>query len=133
MVKTIIESDRVMALAYADAPYTPQQMITPSAIITAQQKYLQPVVGEAMIEALMEDKYIELYEDYVAPALALYVRFIVDGLGAPTAKSMLQRAREMMRRLSDHLEAHAGEYVEYETSRNILKRCSLDGGFIQIH
>ncbi len=133
MIRTIIESDKVMALAYADAPYTPQQMITPSAIITAQQKYLVPVIGNAMIDAIQQDKYIDLFEDYVAPALALYVRYVVDGSGAPTAKTILQRAREMNRRLSRYLEENCVIFPEYESSANILKRCSLDGGFAQIH
>ncbi len=133
MIKTLIEQERVMALAYADAPYTPQQMITPAAIVSAEQKYLAPVVGKAMIAALSEERYIQLYEDYVAPALALYVRYVVDGLGAPTAKGILQRARQMMRRLSDHLEENHSQYPEYESSENILKRCSLNGGFVALH
>lgn len=133
MIKTIIQPDRVLALAYSDAPYTPLQMITPAAIIAAQQKYIQPVVGKEMIEALLEDRYIPLFEDFVAPALALYVRFVVDGPGAPNHKSILQRAREMNRRLSDHLEENKSKYPEYETVNNILKRCTLGGGFVQIH
>lgn len=132
MIRTLIDSERVMALAYADAPYTPQQMITPAAIISAEQKYLAPVVGGAMIGALAEEKYIKLYEDYVAPALALYVRYVVDGQGAPTAKSILQRGRQMMRRLSDHLEENHSQYPEYEPSENILIRCSLDGGIVTL-
>lgn len=122
-----------MALAYSDAPYTPQQMITPSVIAAAQQKYLEPVVGKAMIEAIYEDRYIPLFEDYVAPAIALYVRYLVDGAGAPTAKQVLDRARQMNRRLSDHLEESSSSYPEYESSANILKRCAINGGFIQIH
>ncbi len=132
MIKTLIESDRVLALAYSDAPYTPQQMITPSVVVTAEQRYLKPVIGEALIQALHDDKYIKLYEDYVAPALALYVRYEVDGYGAPTAKTILQRARQMMHRLSDHLDENSSQYVEYDANSNILKRCSLDGGFVQV-
>ncbi len=132
MIKTLIQPDRVLALAYADAPYTPQQMITPSAIVTAQQKYLQPVIGKELIEAMLDDKHIKLFEDYVAPALALFVRYEVDGPGAPNNKSILQRGREMNRRLSDHLEENNSKYPEYETSSNILKRCSINGGFVQV-
>ncbi len=123
----------VLALAYSDAPYTPLQMVTASAIITAQQKYIEPIIGEKMMKALFEERYIELFEDYVAPAIALYVRYVVDGLGSPVRFDVLKRAREMARRMSNHLEENASQYPEYEANANILKRCSLNGGFVQVH
>ncbi|MFR9635798.1 MAG: hypothetical protein SNH55_04380 [Rikenellaceae bacterium] len=133
MIKTLIQPDMVLALAYSDAPYTPLQMVTASAIITAQQKYIEPIIGTKMMNVLLDDKYIELFEGYVAPAIALYVRYVVDGLGSPVRFDVLQRAREMARRMSDHLEGNAPQYPEYKANANILKRCSLNGGFVQVH
>ncbi len=133
MIKILIEPQRVLDIAFADAEYIPPQFVTPSVILTAQQRYLRPVIGEALIKALSEGEYVTLYEDYVAPALAEHVRFLLSTPLDPQRRMIQRRAKSMMRRLSEHLDENAAEYAEYNKSRNILKKCTIHGGIIQIH
>ncbi|MFR9650741.1 MAG: hypothetical protein SNG35_01800 [Rikenellaceae bacterium] len=130
-MRCLIEPQRVIAIAYAGSGYIPQELITQSDIITAQQRYLIPVVGEGLFNALMMGEYTALYDDYVEPALAHFVKIIVDAPASPATKRSLTIARTMMRRLSDYLDDNARSYPEYSGSENILKRVRLDGGFVQ--
>ena len=128
----LIEAQRVIAIAYAGSGYIPQEIITQSDIITAQQRYLRPVVGEKLIEALMQGDYTSLYDNYVEPALAHYVKVVVDAPCSPATNRSLMVARTLMRRLSDHLEESQNQYPEYRSSDNILKKVNLDGGIAQV-
>ncbi len=130
-MKCLIEAQRVIAIAYAGSGYIPEEMITHSDIVTAQQRYLIPVVGEELVDALMMGEYTDLYDDYVEPALAHFVKVVVDAPSSPATKRALMVARSMMRRLSDYLEDNASQYPEYSSSNNILKRVQLNGGFVQ--
>ncbi len=131
-MQCLIEVQRVIEIAYADAGYIPPEIITQSDIVTAQLRYLRPVIGEEMIDALMAGSYSTLYDDYVEPALAHYVRVVVDAPSAPSTPKALVVARTFMRQLSDYLDDNASQYSEYEPSDNILKRVNLDGGFAQV-
>lgn len=42
-------------------------------------------------------------------------------------------ARSALKRLSEYLDRNASFFEEYDPRQNILKRCTRDGGFIQIH
>lgn len=116
------------------------------------------MVGQALLDKVLQGDYAELKSDYIAPAVALYTRYLVQprlnvatsqmGLAVPSgssrkaaessAREELQRAlkiraRTSLRLLSEYLEANAEQYTEYVASENILKRCSCDGGFVQIY
>ena len=41
-------------------------------------------------------------------------------------------AEALLRRAAEHLDAHRTEFPEYDPTENILKRCSTDGGFVQM-
>ena len=41
-------------------------------------------------------------------------------------------ARTLLRRASDYLENHRDEFPEYRPEKNILNRCTTDGGFVQV-
>lgn len=133
MIKTLIDPARVIDLAYSNVEYTPQDMVSVSDIVAAEVRYLLPVIGEALYSALSEGCYPLLLSDYVAPALALFVREVADTPTAPRSKMGLAKARAMMVRLSDFLDANSAEYVEYDPTSNILKRCRLYGTHIQVH
>ncbi len=127
----MIEPQRVIAIAYAGSGYISQELITPSDIVTAQQRYLIPVIGERLFNALMMGEYTALYDDYVEPALAHFVKVVVDAPASPATKRQLTVARTMMRRLSDYLDHNQQSFPEYDPQGNILKRVRLDGGFVQ--
>ncbi len=133
MKRTIITPQQVVDLAYKMAGYTNEMMISPDEIAVAERRYLIPVVGEALYESLLKGEYLELVEGYVAPALALYVREWVSIPSAPRSAEGMRQAREMMRRLSNYLDEMQSSYPEYKSEENALKRCRIDGGFVQIH
>lgn len=127
-----MEPKRVLELAYDGVDFTPDIDITINDIVTATNRYIIPVIGKALYEQLLEGNYPVLMNDYVAPALALYVREVVDAPTAPRSAAGLQRARSMLMRVSDFLDEDSASYPEYEASRNILKRCRINGSNIQI-
>lgn len=119
-------------------------------IYVAECRYLVPVIGRALYNKLLEGEYGELMEGYVAPALAAWVRYIVepflaarcwDGHLPATGASLVEIERVVMqcrkriaealtRRLVRHLDEV--EYVEYNIEDSSLNRCSIDGGIVQI-
>lgn len=157
MTKSIITPTEVVATAFSDGGYVAPEAIAEIDIVAATERWIVPVVGEALLESVAEGKYEELKSQYIAPAVALYTRLLVQprlnvatnqlGLTAPalshkaaerTAREELQRAlkiraRTALRHLSEYLDKNAAQFAEYTPSKNILKRCSCDGGFVQIH
>jgi hypothetical protein len=116
------------------------------------------VVGDALWEALLAGKYPSLVEEYVAPALAMAVRTLIQpalnvrtgqcGLSIAATyrsdsatksatesllRSLVKRRKALFQRLSEHLKTNAAEYVEYDVSRDALQKCSIYGGIVQIH
>ena len=99
----------------------------------------------------------ELKSDYLLPAIAHHTRLLVQPrlncattpMGAtvvgtstqrlPTdpmlrglMRSLRERARHSLKRLSAYMDASAEQIAEYKTKCNVLKRCSCDGGFVQV-
>lgn len=157
MMKILITPSQVLALAFNGGEYLSQSAISEADIIAATARYLQPVVGQELLEALQDEEYEGLLAEYVAPALAFAVRNLVQpsltlrtgdsGVTAPKTDastaaerhalialmhSIKSRMRELIVRLSDHLNSHADSYPEYNPKLNILNRCSIDGGLVQI-
>lgn len=130
MKDILLEPERVIALAFGDSEFITPRMVSPAAIVTAQRRFLIPVVGQKLMDALLDGAYIILNEEYVEPALAEYVRVEMTPLTDPRRRDLLRRAREVMRRLSDHLEGNKSQYAEYESSCNILNKISLHGAVI---
>lgn len=158
-MKTLITSEQVAALAFTaggDGLLDPAA-VAESDIAAAEHRYLVPVVGPALYERLLAGEYAELVTDYLAAPLALWTRVLVqprlevhtgscgavvaDPDGAePVAAEQSQRllhalrgqARTLMLRASDHLDARAEDYPEYDPKQNILKRCRIHGDFVQI-
>ena len=156
-MKTLITPSQVLALAFNGGEYLSQSAISEADIIAATARYLQPVMGQELLEALQDEEYEQLLVQYVAPALAFAVRNLIQpsltlrtgdsGVTAPKTgasavaekhaliemmHSIKSRMRELIARLSDHLNSHADSYPEYNPMSNILNRCSIDGGLVQI-
>jgi hypothetical protein len=76
-MKTIITSARVAQLAFRAPDLLPEDSIPPSTIVAAEERFLRPVLGAALCDALAEGAYPKLLDDYIAPALALYVKALM--------------------------------------------------------
>ena len=156
MMKTLITPEQTLALAFADAEYISPESISEADIVAATARYLQPIMGQPLIDALADGEHITLLEQYVAPALAFSVRLLVQpalclrmgdgGLMAPRSdsgtapnssavealqRSVKKRARQLLLRLSAHLNANVESYPQYNPKLNTLNRCSIDGGIVQ--
>ena len=157
MTKSIITPAEVIALAFSDGGYIPAEAIAEIDITMATERWVAPVVGQALLEKVAEGEYAELKSDYIAPAVAFYTRYLAQprlnaatnqmGLTTPAGsshkaaekaareelrRSLKARAQTALKRLSEYLDANTQLFAEYNPAKNILKRCSFDGGFVQV-
>ena len=157
MKYNIISPAEVVAYAFADGDYLASEAITAMDIDMAIERWVEPVVGEPLLEAVAQGRYGEMKERYLLPAVATATRLMVQPrLNASTSQLGLSTvvggnrksadeslrgehtravkvlARTALRSLSDYLEQHAKQFGEYDSAHNILNRCSCDGGFVQI-
>lgn len=126
----LLDSERVISLAFADSDFVAERMVTPASILSAQSRFIEPIIGRALLLSICEGHYIELLEEYVAPALAEYVRVEITPQSDPHRQALLRRARAMAARLSDHLDENQTLYLEYKPSNNILHKISIHGTII---
>lgn len=154
----LITAEEVIAIAFTDGQYIDAGVIARCDIDAAIERWVVPVVGRALLEAVAEGKYEELREHYLKPVIALYTRQQVQprlnvstsqaGLSVVTTssrkaadeaarcelqRSLKARAKFLRQRLEEYLDEHKAELTEYDEKQNILKRCRCDGGFVQIH
>ena len=156
-MKTLITPHEVAQLTFGNDEYLAAERITEADIIAAEVRYIRPVLGAALHERLLEGAYPEFVVDYLAAPIARYTRLVVqpqldlrtDRGGTTTPKpegaqpageevrrrqrrTLLTEARTLLRRASRYLSDHREEFAEYDPAQDILKRCSIDGGLVQI-
>ncbi len=156
MMKTLITPAQAITLAFTDGGYIAPDTVTEGDIAAAEQRYIAPVTGHALLEKLLDGAYPEFAAEYLAAPAALFTRIVIQprldvcsgnyGTVAPKSsayqpagtealrelrRSLHRQARTLLRRASDHLEAHAAEFPEYDPRANILNRCSADGNLVQ--
>ena len=151
-MKTLITAERVYALAFStEEPYS-ASVITDTDIAEAESRYLMPVVGEELYNVVA--KYSTLKSEYVEPMVAAWVRYIVEphlaarcctcyAEGRVTEavndhtelvlRALRDKAVALTRRLSDHLNSHSADYVEYNPKTNPLNRCFIYGNIVQVY
>lgn len=156
-MKNLITNEQVISLSFGDGEYLSPEAILDSDIAAATSRYILPVVGAELYNALLEGSHNELLDDYVAPALAMAVRTMIQpalnvrtgqlGLQISSSlradsstksamqtlqKSLRLRRQTLLKRLSNHLKNHTSEYPAYNPDCDVLQKCSIDGGYIQI-
>ena len=150
-MKTLITAERAYALAFSTEESYSASAITESDIAEAESRYLIPIVGEELYNAMA--KYSTLKSEYVEPMVAAWVRYIVEphlamrcctcyAEGRVTEavndhtervmRALREKAVALTRRLSDHLNSHSVDYVEYTPKTNPLNRCFIYGNIVQI-
>ena len=154
MTKSIITPAEVIATAFSDGEYVAPEAIAEADIIAATERWVVPVMGKELLGKIAEGEYAELKSNYVAPAVALHTRLLVQprlnaatsqlGLSVPSGthkaaekslryellRTLKTRAQMALRRLSDYLDANAKQFAEYTPSKNILKHCCCSGGIV---
>ena len=77
-MKNLITNEQVISLAFGDGEYLSPEVILDSDIALAEDRYIVPVVGAELHQALLDGSYPTLLDDFVAPALAMAVRTVVQ-------------------------------------------------------
>ncbi len=131
MENQLITAAQVIYYAFQGCDYTPTELVTSAAITSAQQRYLLPILGEELIEALLSGEYQDLLEDHVEPVMALYTRVEMTPVEDQYRKVIVRQARMLARRMSDHLEDNAAQYPEYKSECNVLRKIRLYGATIE--
>ncbi len=156
MNKSLITTRWARQLTFAAGETPEADVLTEGDLLAAVERYLKPVIGPRLIDALAEGRYGELLEGYVALPLALFARVVaqprldartlrvgtavpcgegVEGADAGARRALrralTEEARTLLGYLSDHLEERASMYPEYDAGQNILKRCRIHGNIIQ--
>ena len=137
----------VVEAAFGGGDVIDAAIVTESAVLTAQRRYLRPVFGVSFYGAFLAE--------YVRPALALFVKYLVlpdaavrlGRLGIvrfggeyfePTDGAALKLLRERVRAEAEtsltaaveRLEAAPAEFPEYDPRENIKRRLSVAGGVV---
>ena len=156
-MKNLITNEQVISLAFGDGEYLSPEVVLDSDIVAAAEKYILPVVGEELYEEMVNGSHRSLVDNFVAPALAMAVRTMIQpalnvrtgqtglhissSMRADTStksaaqmlqKSLYARRQVLLKRLSNHLKRHASEFASYNPEKDVLQRCSINGGYVQI-
>lgn len=157
-MNTLITTTQLLRLAFSHGEYQTPDALTEADISAAEQRYLLPVIGAELHEQLLAGDHADFCREYLAAPLALYTRLLLQprldirtgqagttapksSWGEPADIEALRRqrhalrceARTLMRRAVRYLESHRDEFPAYRPDKNILNRCTTDGGFVQIH
>ncbi len=156
-MKTLITPYQVAQQAFGDDEYLAAGRVTEADIAAAEARYIRPVLGAVLHERLLEGAYADFVTNYLAAPIARYARLMVQsqldirtdrgGTTAPRPdgaqpadaaarrhrrRALLTEARTLLRRASRYLAEHREEFPEYDPQCDILNRCSIDGGLVQI-
>lgn len=145
-------SGEVAATAFPGSLDEAGTFVAETTILAAQQKFLKPALN-GLYDSIEQGSYPELLEEYVKPALAYYVRYLMlptisaqvgttgiiqsksstfGSASDKTVAAIRRRTRSdasaLMKRLIEHIES--SDYPEYDPSQNVLNRVSTDSGII---
>ena len=157
-MNTLITPLQVLKLAFGNGEYLPPDAFGEADIAAAEQRYIVPVIGPELYEKLLAGTHAAFRDEYLAPPAALFTRLALQprldirsgqcGTSAPKSswgqpadqealrrqcRALRSEARTLLRRAVAYLDSHRREFPEYLPEKNILNRCTTDGGFVQIH
>ncbi len=128
--KLMMTPSEVVDYAFATGEYVAPGAITEQMILSAQLRYLTPIMGEALVDTVADGEYEDLREDYIAPTLALMTRIEAEIEAYPATSIERERGKLFLRTLSDYLNASQDLFVEYDQRENVMNRCQILGGFV---
>lgn len=156
-MKTLITPLQVLRLAFGGGECLSPESVTEADIAGVERHRIVPVIGQALYEKLLKGSYAGFRDEYLAAPTALFTRLAVQArldvstgqcgttapktvCGQPAGEAALSalrqglraQARTLLRRAGEHLFAHRDEFPEYDPENDILRRCTTDGGFVQI-
>lgn len=75
-MKLLITPSEVAAIAFDHTEAFRPESVTEAAILTAQRKFIKPVLGSLYAE-LLDGKHADLLSEYIKTPLALYVKWVI--------------------------------------------------------
>ena len=154
-MQNLISSEMVAEQAFAPLDHVTPDDVNQMTIAVAQERFIVPVLGAAMVEAMIGGAYPELATEWVAPALALYTRVLMlpalalrvgaagvsrsanQYLDAATENELrmlrrtaLAQAATLLQKAVAAIELAPERYPEYDSRQNIWYRCRTDGGVV---
>ena len=156
-MKNLITNEQVIKLAFSDGEYVSPEVVLDSDIASAADRYIVPIVGTELYEEMLGGSHTTLLDDYVAPALAMAVRTMIQpalnvrtgqgGLYIPSSarsdtsirtttqalqRSLCRRRHALLKRLSNYLKRNASQFPGYDASHDAMQKCSINGGYVQM-
>ncbi len=154
-MNVMITPAEVVALAFGCGSELLCGEITEATIVAAERKYLVPVWGAKMVEKMKAGDYAALVEEWVRPALALYVKRLVlpslavkvgvagvvsylgegfERVDEATLARLLRRTKADADALIDKavevVEASPEEYPDYCATDNVRHRVNVASGVV---
>lgn len=120
----------VVDYAFATGEYVAQGAITESVIMAAQLRYITPILGQSLSDAVADGDYEELREEYIAPTLGLLARIEANLDAYPPTITERQRAKLFLGNLTEYLNEQAAAFAEYDPEENVMNRCSVISGIV---
>ena len=156
MDNAIITPAEVLRLAFPDGGYVSSDAVGETDIAAAVERWVVPVAGRGVCAAVAAGSYPDLKELVAAAAAAatrleiqprlnvctgqggltqvsnVYAEAAAESARIELMRSLRFEVRVSLRRLTEYLNENAASVPEYDPRRNVLNRCSTDGGFVQI-
>ena len=150
-MQNLITPDRVVELAFGGEERAHRELVTECDIAEAEQRYVRPILGDELFDALLSGEYEHLLKEYVEPTIAAWCRYVVEPLLVhrcekcgdvsvahnarldTTMRHLARRAQTLTRCLSRHLNNHSSEYEEYNSKLNPQNRCFIYGSIVQVY
>lgn len=154
-MKPLITPAEVAQIAFGGENNVDMDYISEAVILTARRRYLIPVVGKNLCDALERGEYPELLTKWIKPALAMYVKYCMlpslaaqtgvlgivkyAGVGFdPADDKSVERLQHRIRIEADALIDAATDFIEYaaiffpeyDGSKNYRHNFSIKGGIV---
>lgn len=154
-MEMLMTTGEVVKIAFANSPGMEADAISEATVLTAQQKFIKPVVGKNIYKKLEDGKLDDLLEKYVKPALAYCIKILTiptltntpgnmgiivhkgnnftlasDKSVTALKKQARSEAGTFLRLLIEHIEDNRDLYPEYVPEENVLNRLSISSGAI---
>lgn len=156
-MQTLITPAAVVEHAFGDGEYIAPEAVPEAAIVAAQESYVRPVTGDALFARLLAGDHADFTREYLAAPLALYVRHLLapqfdlrhgpcgtvqpplgqlhpgvrHGAPAQPERPAPQRTAPVAARIRPPRFPPCA-VPALRPAADALKRCSTDGGFVQI-
>lgn len=154
-MNTLINAQEVVSLAFNTVEAVDCSLIGESTILSAERKFIAPVLGRNFYEAVRRGRYHDFCVGHLWQPLALYVRLLMlpmlsvqtgatgvmqyEGVNFSVAdtrqlsalkKALRSEANTLMQMAMEYVQSHRDTFSEYDPALSIQGRVSLSGDII---